>query len=153
MDPNQPIRSIATLRDVMSESIARDRFFTLLVGMFSGLALILAAVGIYGVLAYSVGQRTKEIGVRMALGAGAADVLRNIIGGGMLFVFIGIALGAGASLLFARVLESQLYSVSASDPVALVVAVALLTAAGLTACYIPALRATRIQPVIALRAE
>ncbi len=151
LDPEQPIRSIATLRDVMSESIARDRFFTVLFGMFGGLALVLAAVGVYGVLAFSVGQRTQEIGVRIALGARAADVLRMVVGGGMLLVFIGVALGALSALVLTRVLKSQLYGVSATDPAAFAIAPAVLTAVALLACYVPARRATRIDPIAALR--
>jgi predicted permease len=153
LDPNQPIRAVATLRGVMSESIARDRFFTVLFGMFGGLALVLAAVGVYGVLAYTVGQRTQEIGVRMALGARAADVVRMVVGGGMLLVCTGVALGALSSLLLTRVLKSQLYGVSATDPVAFVVAPAVLTAVALLACYVPARRAMRIDPIAALRDE
>jgi ABC-type antimicrobial peptide transport system permease subunit len=153
LDPGQPIRSIATLRDVMSESIARDRFFTVLFGMFGGLALVLAAVGVYGVLAFSVGQRTQEIGVRMALGARAADVLRMVVGGGMLLVLTGVALGALSSLVLTRVLKSQLYGLSATDPAAFVMAPAVLTAVALLACYVPARRATRIDPIAALRDE
>jgi predicted permease len=153
LDPEQPIRSIATLMDVMSESIARDRFFTVLFGMFGGLALVLAAVGVYGVLACSVGQRTQEIGVRMALGARAADVLRMVVGGGMLLVLTGVALGALSSLVLTRVLKSQLYGVSATDPAAFVMAPAVLTAVALMACYVPARRATRIDPIAALRDE
>lgn len=153
LDPNQPIRSIAALSEVMSESIARDRFFTILFGVFGALALVLAGVGVYGVLAYSVSQRTQEMGVRMALGARAADVLRIVIGGAMWPVSAGVILGALASLLFTRVLTSQLYGVSATDSVAFVTAPAVLMAVALLACYIPARRATRIDPITALRDE
>jgi predicted permease len=153
LDPNQPIRAIATLRGVMSESIARDRFFTILFMMFGGLALVLAAVGVYGVLAYSVGERTQEIGVRMALGARAADVLRMVVGGGMLLVCTGGALGALSSLLLTRVLNSQLHGVSATDPITFVISLAVLTAVASLACYFPARRATRIDPIAALRDE
>jgi ABC-type antimicrobial peptide transport system permease subunit len=137
----------------MPESIARDRFFTALFGMFGGLALLLAAVGVYGMLAYSVGERTQEIGVRMALGARAADVLRMVVGGGMLLVGTGVAFGALSSLLLTRVLKSQLYGVSATDPLTFVMALAVLTAVALLACYFPARRATRIDPIAALRDE
>jgi predicted permease len=151
LDPNQPIRSIATLRGVMSESIARDRFFTVLFGMFAGLALVLAAVGVYGVVAYSVGQRTQEIGVRMALGARAIDVVRMVLTEGMFLVFGGIALGALSALLLTRALQSQLYGVSAKDPIAFIIAPAILAGVTLLACYVPARRATRIDPMRALR--
>jgi hypothetical protein len=153
LDPNQPIRSIATLRGVMSESIARDRFFTLLFGVFGGLALVLSAVGVYGVIAYSVGQHTQEIGVRMALGARAADILQMVVREGMFPVFAGITLGGLSSLLLTRVLQSQLYGVSAKDPVAFVIAPAILAGVALLACYVPARRATRIDPMTALRNE
>jgi predicted permease len=153
LDPNQPIRSIATLKDVMSESMARDRFFTVLFGMFGGLALVLATVGVYGVLAYSVGQRTQEIGVRMALGARATDVLRMVVREGMFLIVAGIALGALSSLLLTRALQGLLYGVSVKDPVAFAIAPAILAGVALLACYLPARRATRIDPIMALRTE
>jgi putative ABC transport system permease protein len=153
LDPNQPLRSVATLSGVLSESIARDRFFTLLFGIFGGLALVLAAVGIYGVLAYSVGQRTREIGVRMALGARTTDVLRMVVGGGMLLVGAGVVLGTAAALLLTRVLQSQLYGISATDPLTFAAALAFLGAVALLASYLPARRATRVDPMVALRAE
>ena len=153
IDPNQPIRSVAPLVDVMADSIARDRFFTVVIGTFGVLALVLAMIGVYGVLAYSVGQRTSEIGLRMALGARAADILGMIVGGGMRLVIAGIVLGAIAAIFLTRVLGSQLYGVSATDPVTFVAASAGLALAALTACYIPAHRAMRIQPVSALREE
>jgi ABC-type antimicrobial peptide transport system permease subunit len=153
LDRKQPILAIATANNVISESIARDRFFTLLFLLFGGLALGLAAIGVYGVLAYSVGQRIPEIGVRMALGAGTVDVLRMLVGGGMRLVVIGIALGTLASLLLTRALGSLLYEVSATDPLAYVMALAVLSAVALLACYLPARRASRTDPVTALRAE
>ncbi len=153
LDRKQPILAVATANDVISESIAQDRFFTLLFLLFGGLALGLAAIGVYGVLAYSVGQRIPEIGVRMALGAGTGDVLRMVVGGGMQLVVTGVAIGALSSLLLTRALESQLYGVSTTDPLAFVVALVVLTAVALLACYLPARRATQIDPVTALRAE
>jgi predicted permease len=153
LDPNQPIRSVSTLRGVMSESVARDRFFTLLFGMFGGLALVLAAVGVYGVVAYAVGQRTKEIGMRIALGARSADVLRMVVKEGMMPVLVGIVIGGAASLLLTRALQTQLYGISTKDPVAFLIAPAVLLTAALLACYIPARRATRIDPMMALRNE
>jgi predicted permease len=151
VDPNQPIRVIAPLGDVVSESIGQDRFFTILFGIFGGLALVLAAVGVYGVLAYAVRQRTQEIGVRMALGACGADVVRLIVGGGMVLVVTGAGLGALLAWPLTRVLQSQLYGVSATDPLTFVMAPAALTAVALLACYFPARRATRIDPIAALR--
>ena len=151
IDPNQPIRSISPLSVVMSESIDRDRFFTVVFVVFGGLALVLAAIGVYGVLAYSVGQRTQEIGVRMAMGARGTDILQMVLRGGMRLVLAGVGLGAGIALLLTRVLSSQLYGVSATDPVTFIAAPAGLVVVALVACYVPARRAVRIQPVTALR--
>ena len=153
LDPNQPIRSIASLDDVMWESIARDRFFTVLFAVFGGLALLLAAVGIYGVLSYTVAERTHEMGLRMALGASGRDVLRLVVGGGMRLVFMGLAIGGAFALAATRVLESQLYGVSTTDWVAFGAAIVVLTAVALLACYAPARRATRVMPTVALRYE
>ena len=151
--PNQSIRSIATLGDVISDSIARDRFFTVLFAVFGGLALVLAAVGIYGVLAYTVSQRTQEIGLRMALGARPTDVLRLTVGKGMLPVGVGLALGTGAALLLSRVLESQLYGISTTDPTVIVAALGFFATIALLASYLPARRASRVDPMVALRTE
>jgi len=153
LDPGQPIRSIAPLRGVLSESIARDRFFTVLFAVFGSVALLLAAVGIYGVLAYSVGQRRQEFGVRMALGASAGNLLRMVIGNGMLLVGAGIVLGTIAALLLTRVLEAQLYGIGATDPLSFVTALGFLAAVALLATYVPARRATHVDPMTALRAE
>jgi predicted permease len=153
IDPNQPIRSTLPLRSVMAESIMQERFFTLLFAVFGGLALLLAAVGIYGVLAYSVRQRTQEIGVRMALGASAFDVMRMVAGGGMMLVGLGVAMGTIAALALSRVLASQLYGITATDPLAFIAAIAFLGMVALLATYIPARRATRVPPMTALRPE
>jgi predicted permease len=151
MDPNQPIRNIDTLEAIMAESIARDRFFTLLFGMFGALALLLSVIGVYGVFAYSVAQRTQEIGVRMALGAQVRDVLRLVMGAGMQLVVVGVAIGTVLSLLLTRVLSSQLYGISVRDPLTFLLAPAVLAAAALLACYLPARRAARVEAVVALR--
>jgi predicted permease len=153
IDPNQPIRAIQPLRAVMGESIARDRFFTLLFAVFGGLALVLAAVGIYGVLAYTVRQRTQEIGVRMALGARAADVLRMVVGAGMKLVALGIAIGGLAALGLGRVLVSQLYGVTPTDPAAFAGSIAFLALIALVAVSVPARRAMRVPPMTALRPD
>jgi ABC-type antimicrobial peptide transport system permease subunit len=153
IDPNQPIRRIATLEDVMSDAIARDRFFTLLFGLFGGLALALAAIGVYGVLAYSVGQRTREIGVRLALGAQPTDVRRMIVREGMALVGAGVVLGALASLGLTRALASQLHGIGARDPLTFVAAPAVLVMIALAACYLPARRATRIDAFEALKMQ
>ena len=153
IDPNQPVRSITPLREVMAESLARDRFFTVIIVFFGGVALVLAMIGVYGVLAYSVGQRTSEIGLRMALGARANDILGMILGGGMRLVIAGVFLGAVVSYFLTRVLRSQLYGVSPTDPLTFAFACAGLALTALAACYVPARRAMRIQPVTALREE
>jgi predicted permease len=153
IDPDQPIRSTLALRDVMAESIAQERFFTVLFALFGALALVLAAVGIYGVLAYSVRQRTQEIGVRMALGARAGDVLRLVAGGGMKLVGIGVVIGTAAALVLSRVLASQLYGITATDPLSFAAAIGFLGAVALLAAWIPARRATRVPPMTALRPD
>jgi predicted permease len=153
LDPNQPVRSIRTLEEVRAESIARDRFFTLLFAMFGGLALALAAVGVYGVLAYSVSQRTREMGVRMALGAQRGDVLWMIVREGMLLVIGGLVVGGLASLLLTRALESQLHDVGSRDPLTFALAPLVLFAVALVACCVPAWRATRVEAATVLRAE
>jgi predicted permease len=153
IDPNQPVRSIAPLREVMADSIARDRFFTVVFVVFGTLALVLAVIGVYGVLAYAVGQRTSEIGVRMALGARAADILGMVMGSGMRLVVVGIAVGAIAALFLTQLLASQLYSVSANDPATFVAAPLGIAAVALLACYVPARRAIHIEPTTALRQE
>ncbi|HEX2252889.1 MAG TPA: ABC transporter permease [Thermoanaerobaculia bacterium] len=150
--PDQPVRSIGTLEEVVARSIASDRFFTVLFAVFGGLALALAAIGIYGVLAYSIGRRTQEIGLRMALGASAGGVLRMVVAGGMRLVVAGIAAGTGAAYLLSRVLAAQLYGVRATDPVSFAAALVVLVVVALAAIYLPARRAARIPPSVALRA-
>jgi predicted permease len=153
IDPNQPIRSTQSMTQVMADSIARDRFDTLLFTTFGGLALVLAAVGIYGVLAYSVRRRTQEIGVRMALGARAADVMRMTAGAGMKPVGVGILLGTAAALGLTRVLASQLYGITPTDPLTFLAAIGFLVLVALLATYIPARWATRVTPMTALRPD
>jgi predicted permease len=153
LDVDQSVRTIDTLNDVRAESIASDRFFTFLYVTFGALALALAAVGVYGVVAYSVGLRTQEIGVRIAVGARAADILGGVIGQGLAPVLGGAALGSAAALVLARLIAHQLYSIGAADPVTFVAAPGVLVAVALVACYVPARRATKIDPVAALRSE
>jgi ABC-type antimicrobial peptide transport system permease subunit len=121
--------------------------------IFAGIALLLAAVGIYGVVSYSVVQRVREMAIRLALGASSGDLLKLVIGKMMLIVLVGLALGGGAALALTRVLASLLYDTSPTDRVTLAGAGALLAAVALLACYFPARRATRLDPVVALRAE
>jgi putative ABC transport system permease protein len=153
LDPDQPVADIRTLDQVVAKSIARPRFNTLLLAIFAGVALILASVGIYGVMNYSASQRTQEIGIRMALGAKPFDILRLVVGHGMKLTVAGIAIGVIASLALTRVMSNLLFGVTATDlPTFLGVSV-LLTAVALLANYIPARRATRVNPVVALRYE
>jgi putative ABC transport system permease protein len=139
--------------EIISESLAARRFTRLLLGVFAGLALLLAAVGIYGVVSYSVTQATHDIGVRMALGANAWTVLRMVLSGAMRLALIGIAIGAAAGFAATRALRQLLYGVSAADPVTFVTVAAVITAVTLLASYIPARRATKIDPMVALRYE
>jgi len=153
LDKDQPIYSIRTLDSVLSESVATPRFRTLLLGVFAGVALILAGVGIYGVISYAVSQRSQEIGIRMALGAQAADVLRLVIKGGMTLALIGVALGLAGAFALTRLMTTLLFNVRPTDVATFAtVSVGLLIVA-LFACFIPAWRATKVDPLVALRHE
>jgi putative ABC transport system permease protein len=153
IDPTLPLFGTQSMADLVGESFWINRFLSRLLIAFSGLALALAAVGIASVVGYAVTQRTREIGIRMALGAQAADVLRLLLGQGMRLVLTGLVVGLVASLGLARVLTSQLYGVSWLDPVAPFASAGIFGAVALLACWLPARRATRINPVEALRAE
>jgi putative ABC transport system permease protein len=151
LDPSLPVSSIRTMDDVIATAESRPRFLTLLLGLFSGLAMALAAVGIYGVMAYSVTQRTQEIGIRMALGAKPTDVLGMVVKNGMLLTAIGMAVGLGAALGLTRLMRTLLFGVTATDAMTFVTVPLVLVVIALIACYIPARRATRVDPLIALR--
>lgn len=153
LDPDQPIADVRTMKEVISRSIARPRFNTLLLGIFAAVALLLASVGLYGVMNYSATQRTHEVGIRMALGATRADIMRLVVGNGMLLTMIGIAIGMAASFGLTRVMQSFLFGVGATDALTFIAVSALLIAVALVANYIPARKATRVNPVIALRYE
>ncbi|MEX2263379.1 MAG: ABC transporter permease [Bryobacteraceae bacterium] len=151
LDPGVPIDRVGTMSQALSESVSLPRFRSLLMTVFAATALLLAAIGIYGVIAYSVAQRTQEIGVRMALGATPAGVLRLVIGQGGRLAFVGIALGLAGAFGLTRVLEKMLFGVSASDTVTFASAALVLGAVAIVASLIPALRAARVDPLTALR--
>ncbi len=153
IDRDQPVSNIRTMEAILAESVARQRFSMLLLGIFAALALILAAVGIYGVMSYSVAQRTREFGIRMALGAQKSDVLKLAVGGGLKLVLIGVAIGLVAAFILTRVMSSLLFGVSATDPTTFITISLVLISVALLASYIPARRATEVDPMIALRYE
>jgi putative ABC transport system permease protein len=141
------------LADVVSESIAQRRFSMLLIGVFGAIALVLAAVGLYGVVSYSVSQRTQEIGLRMAIGADRRDVLRLVVGGGMKLAVIGVVIGVAGALALSKVIATMLFELTPIDLVSYSGTVMVLLAVAMVACYVPARRAMRVDPIIALRAE
>jgi len=153
LDPNQPVANIRTMTDVVAGTVAPRRFNMLLFTLFAALALLLATLGIYGVMAYSVAQRTHEIGVRMALGAQPGDVLRLVIGKGMTLTLIGVALGIAIALALTRLMATLLFGVSPTDLITFAAVSAFLIVIALLACYLPARRATKVDPLVALRYE
>jgi putative ABC transport system permease protein len=153
LDKNQSVAHIQTLNQVVGASLAQPRFNSLLLAAFAALALLLAAVGIYGVISYSVAIRTREIGIRMALGATPADVLRLVVGYGMGLALAGAAIGLAGALIVARLMSSLLYGVKPSDAPSLLAAFAVLVSVALLACYIPGRRATAVDPMVTLRQE
>ena len=153
MDKDQPVSSIRPLEVILADTMSRQRFVMLLLTVFSLVALVIAAVGIYGVMAYSVSQRTNEIGIRMALGATGRDVLQLVLRQGLGVIGAGLAVGLLATFFAARLVESLLYRTSAHDPLTLAGIVCTLGVVAFLACLIPARRATRVDPMIALRSE
>jgi putative ABC transport system permease protein len=153
IDKDKPMAKISTMDQLVANSVASSRFTMLLLSSFAGLALVLACVGIYGVISYSVTQRTREIGIRMALGAEPLQVMRLILAYGLKLVLIGVAVGIGASLALTRLMSSLLFGVTATDPVTFTAVAVLLVVVSLAACYVPARRATKIDPMVALRYE
>jgi len=153
IEPNEPVNEIIPLEQRLSNSraVTGRRFQMLLFGVFAAVALVIATVGIYGVISYAVSQRAQEIGIRMALGAQASNVLRMVIWRGMRLALIGVALGLAAALALTRVMNTLLFNVSATDPVTFGLIALLLLSVALTACYIPARRATKVDPLLALR--
>jgi putative ABC transport system permease protein len=153
VDPEIPLRDILTMDDLVANSLSQQRFNMLLLGAFAGLALLLAAIGIYSVLSYSVKRSVREIGIRLALGARLGDVLRGVVFEGMKPTLLGVAIGMAGALLLGRVLSSLIFEVRPTDPFTFIVVTALLTAIALLASIIPAYRATKVDPMVALRYE
>ncbi|HEV8202209.1 MAG TPA: ABC transporter permease [Candidatus Polarisedimenticolia bacterium] len=153
IDPTQPLVKPRSMEDNVATSVAQPRFRTFLIGIFAGLALLLAAVGIYGMLSYSVTQRTREIAIRVTLGAERNHILRTVAGEGLRFTLLGVALGIAGGLALTRLLQGFLFGVSAFDPGAFAGAAVLLTGVALAASLVPARRATRVDPLVALRSE
>jgi len=153
LDPHLPVYNLGTLAQQKDGSLYAERLAATLLTLFGLLALSLAAVGIYGVLSYAVTERTREMGVRLALGARPRDLLRLVVGQGLTLTLIGLVIGVGASFAMTRLIEKLLYGVSATDPLTFVVIPLLLTFVALVACWMPARRATRVDPLVALRYE
>jgi ABC-type antimicrobial peptide transport system permease subunit len=153
VDPNQPVENVQTLDDLRSEALAAPRLTAILLGVFAALALLVTLAGIGGVIATSVQQRTKEFGLRMALGARRDSVLTMVVRQGLTLVLIGLALGVVGALVAGRVLSAYLYQTAPRDPLIFASVAALFILSGVVACLIPARRATTVDPLIALRAE
>ena len=153
LDSDLPLYRLSTMEQARASSVDQPRFYAALLGAFAGLALFLAAVGIYGVISYSVSQRTRELGIRLALGATARAVLRLVLQQGLLVAGAGIALGLVASVALTRVLRSLLFGIGALDPLTLASVCGLLAAAAVLACWLPARRAARVDPLVAMKAE
>ena len=153
LDKDLTATDVATLRDVVHGSVVEERFRTSLLSGFAAVALLLAAIGIFGVLSYLVTQRTREIGIRMALGAQRSELLRMVVGQGMRPILAGVAVGLAGSLALTRAISTLLFGVSAADPWTYASMTAILTAVAICACCAPALRATRVDPIVALREE
>jgi ABC-type antimicrobial peptide transport system permease subunit len=144
---------MSTLENVVNESVAQRRFSMLLLGLFALIALFLAAVGLYGVVAYTVSQRTQEIGLRMAIGAEGRDVMRLVLGGGMRLALVGVVIGIAGALALSRLVRSMLFHVTPFDPATYAATALLLLGVAALACYVPARRAMRVDPLTALRQE
>jgi len=153
LDPDQPVGQISTMDESIASSLATRRLTMVLLGAFAFLALVLASVGLYGVMALTVTQRTRELGIRMALGAERTNIFRLVLGQGMSLMGVGILLGVVGAIAVGRALMSLLYNVGALDPGAVITAILSLLAVALIACCVPARRATQVDPIVALRTE
>src|SRR5262249_18480483 len=153
LDPQQPVGEVRALDNLVGNSIARQRFNTLLLAVVAVVALLLSAIGIYGVMSYSVAARTHEIGIRTALGATASDILRLMLKRGMTLALLGVGFGLPTAFTLTRLMTTLLYGVSATDPLTFVGVALLLMSVALLACWIPARRATKVDPLVALRTE
>jgi putative ABC transport system permease protein len=153
VDPNLPLFGARTMEEVVSDSLAQRRFAMQVVGLFGVLALLLASIGIYGVMAFSVSQRTREIGIRVALGASRANILRWVMRQGLVLIAIGVATGLIASFALTRLLRNLLFGVAPTDAITYGALAVVLVVVALLACYIPARRATKVDPLVALRYE
>jgi len=153
VDPDVPVSALRTMEERVSASLAQPRLQAVVLGAFAGLALLLAAVGIYGVMSYATRQRTREIGIRMAIGAGSRAILRLLLARGVAMVAAGIGAGLLGAFALTRLLRSLLFEVSPSDPLVFAAVTAVLTGVGMLAAWLPARRATRLLPVAALREE
>jgi len=153
IDPSLPVFNVKSMETVIADSVSANRMNALLLGLFAALALTLAMLGVYGVMSYTVEQNTREIGVRMALGAEPRDVLRLVIGQGLALTATGLVVGLAAAYALTRLMETLLFGVSATDPLTLIATPLLLTLIASLACYIPARRATKVDPIVAFRCE
>jgi len=151
IDKDQPVSDVRTMEQWLAKSLAQARFSSMLLAVFAGVALLLAAIGIYGVMSYAVSQRTSEIGIRLALGADEREILKLIVGNGLRLAVLGLTLGVALALALSRSITTQLYQTSGADPTTFAGVVAILGAVGVLASYLPARRAAHITPVEALR--
>jgi putative ABC transport system permease protein len=153
LDPQLPVYDVKTMNQVLSTAMARPRFMTFLLVLFAAVAMLLATVGIYGVMSYTVAQNTREMGIRLALGAQATDILRLVVGRGLILVLLGVLIGAAGAVGLTRLMTSLLYGVTATDPMTFIGVSITLVVVALLACYLPARRAMKVDPLVALRYE